>query len=108
MTHDFHGMLDPLKVPLGTLRAADASIRKSYDVAVDSAGNLFMADTHNHAIRKVDGTTGIITTVAGTTSCGYNGDNQPATDAALYYPSETSVYEPSSLGRLPEIYRSSN
>jgi sugar lactone lactonase YvrE len=75
---------------------------------VDSSGNMFIVDTDNCRIRRVDATTGIITTVAGTTYCGYNGNNQPATDAALYYPSEVSVYEPSSLERLPEIYRSSN
>ena len=77
-------------------------------VWVDSASNMFIVDTNNCRIRRVDGATGIITTVAGTTYCGYNGNNQPATDAALYYPSEASVYEPSSLERLPEVYRSSN
>jgi len=77
-------------------------------VWVDGSGNMFIVDTDNCRIRRVDATTGIITTVAGTTYCGYNGNNQPATDAALYYPSEVSVYEPSSLERLPEIYRSSN
>jgi streptogramin lyase len=75
---------------------------------VDSSGNMFIVDTDNCRIRRVDATTNIITTVAGTTYCGYNGNNQPATDAALYYPSEVSVYEPSSLERMPEIYRSSN
>ncbi len=75
---------------------------------VDNSGNIFIVDTDNCRIRRVDATTGIITTVAGTTYCGYNGNDQPATDAALYYPSEVSVYEPSSLERLPEIYRSSN
>jgi hypothetical protein len=77
-------------------------------VWVDSGGNMFIVDTDNCRIRRVDGTTGIITTVAGTTYCGYNGNNQPATDAALYYPSEVSVYEPSSLERMPEIYRHTN
>jgi streptogramin lyase len=77
-------------------------------VWVDSSGNMFIVDTDNCRVRRVDATTGIITTVAGTTYCGYNGNNQPATDAALYYPSEVSVYEPSSLERLPEIYRSTN
>jgi len=77
-------------------------------VWVDSSGNMFIVDTDNCRIRRVDGTTGIITTVAGTTYCGYNGNDQPATDAALYYPSEASVYEPLSLERLPEIYRASN
>jgi len=77
-------------------------------VWVDRSGNMFIVDTDNCRIRMVDSTTGIITTVAGTTYCGYNGNDQPATDAALYYPSEVCVYEPASLERLPEIYRSSN
>ena len=75
---------------------------------VDRSGNIFIVDTNNCRIRMVDGTTGIITTVAGTSSCGYNGNNQPATDAALYWPSDISVYEPSSIEWLPQIYRQSN
>jgi len=77
-------------------------------VWVDRGGNLFIVDSDNCRLRRVDPTTQIIDTIAGTTYCGYNGNNQPATDAALYYPSEASVYEPSSLERLPEIYRSTN
>jgi sugar lactone lactonase YvrE len=88
--------------------ATNAQLDYPEAVWVDSAGNMFIVDTDNCRIRRVDGTTGIITTVAGTTYCGYNGNDQPATEAALYYPSEVSVYEPSSLERLPEIYRSSN
>jgi hypothetical protein len=75
---------------------------------VDSSGNIFIVDTDNCRIRMVDSTTDIITTIAGTTFCGYNGNNKPATDAALYYPAEVSVYEPSSIERLPQIYRQSN
>ncbi len=47
---------------------------------------LYIADKSNNRIRKVDGDTGIITTVAGTGSAGYNGDNQPATSAQLSWP----------------------
>ena len=58
-------------------------------VAVDSAGNLFIADTGNVRIRRVDAATGVITTIAG--SCpnpskgcgGYSGDGGPATSAQL-------------------------
>ena len=50
-------------------------------------GDLYIADTYNNRIRKVTITTGIITTIAGsTTSVGYGGDNGQATSAALYYP----------------------
>jgi hypothetical protein len=44
------------------------------DVAVDSAGNLFIADSGNRRIRRVDAATGIITTVAGTGVSGFSGD----------------------------------
>jgi sugar lactone lactonase YvrE len=54
-------------------------------VAVDSAGNLYIADTENHRVRRV-GTDGMITTVAGTGHLGYNGDDQLATSAELNHP----------------------
>jgi hypothetical protein len=54
-------------------------------IAYDSAGNLYIAETGNHVIRKVD-TGGIITTVAGTGTQGYAGDNGPATAARLDSP----------------------
>ena len=45
---------------------------------MDAAGNLYIADTGNQRIRRVD-TTGVITTVAGNGKAGYNGDGSPAT-----------------------------
>ena len=59
-------------------------------VAVDGAGNLYIADTFNHRIRKVD-STGTITTVAGTGIFGSGGDGGPATAARLNYPSGVAV-----------------
>jgi streptogramin lyase len=88
--------------------ATQAQLDYPEGVWVDSSGNLYIVDTDNCRIRKVDGTTGIITTIAGTFFCGYNGNTKPAIDAALYYPSDISVYEPSSIERLPQIYRQSN
>jgi len=88
--------------------ATQARLDYPEGVWVDSSGNIFIVDTENCRVRMVDGTTAIITTIAGTYWCGYNGSYQPATDAALYYPSEVSVYEPSSIERLPQIYRQSN
>jgi sugar lactone lactonase YvrE len=46
--------------------ARNATIRTAYDVAVDPAGNLHIADTYNHRVRRVDAATGIISTIAGT------------------------------------------
>jgi hypothetical protein len=53
-------------------------------VAVDSSGNLYIADTYNHVIRKVSG--GIITTVAGSGTPGEYGDGISATSALLNWP----------------------
>jgi sugar lactone lactonase YvrE len=53
---------------------------------VDSKGNLYIADSNNHVIRKVDGSTGIITTIAGNGKPGYGGDGGQASGALLDYP----------------------
>jgi sugar lactone lactonase YvrE len=56
------------------------------DVALDSKGNLYIADSDNHRIRKVN-KDGIIHTVAGSGKKGHSGDGGPATKAALNEPS---------------------
>ena len=48
---------------------------------------MYIADEYNQRIRKVTITTGIITTIAGTGTSSYSGDNGPATSAELYNPS---------------------
>jgi DNA-binding beta-propeller fold protein YncE len=68
-----------------------AMLHYPYGVAVDRAGNVFIADTHNHRIRRVDARTGIITTVAGNGTQGFSGDGRPATSASLHYPSGVAV-----------------
>ncbi len=61
-------------------------------IAVDAAGDLFIADTDNDVIREVNLVTGIITTVAGSYgNNGYSGDNGPATAASLAYPTAIAV-----------------
>ena len=60
-------------------------------VAVDAAGDLFIADTDNSRIREVNAATHVITTVAGNGYCGYSGDGGPATAAELDYPSGVAV-----------------
>lgn len=55
------------------------------DISLDHTGNLFIADEGNNVIRKID-TNGIITTVAGIDSAGYNGDNISADSAQLHTP----------------------
>ena len=63
--------------------AVNARLSKPSGVAVDRAGNVYIADTGNRCVRKVD-TSGIITTVAGTpTASGFSGDGGPATTATI-------------------------
>jgi uncharacterized protein (TIGR03437 family) len=61
--------------------ATSAQLNQPYRVAVDSFGNLYIADTNNYRIRKVSN--GVITTVAGNGTLGYSGDGGPATSAEL-------------------------
>jgi sugar lactone lactonase YvrE len=70
--------------------AVEARLNSPADVAVDGAGNLFIADTWNSRIRKVD-TSGIITTVAGDGSFGFGGDGSSATTAQLQRPASITV-----------------
>jgi sugar lactone lactonase YvrE len=71
--------------------AIDASLFAPSGVAVDAAGNLYVADTFNHRVRRVDAGTGVIATVAGTGMFGYGGDGGPADAAALAYPNGVAV-----------------
>jgi sugar lactone lactonase YvrE len=67
-----------------------AYLNNPYAVAVDSSGNVYIADTYNHRVRMVD-TSGIIHTVAGIGMYGYNGDGFPATAAFLNSPYGVAV-----------------
>lgn len=63
--------------------AMSARLRDPAGVAVDSDGNLYIADAGNNRVRRVDAVTGVITTIAGNGSAGFGGDGGPATGAAL-------------------------
>jgi RHS repeat-associated protein len=65
--------------------ATEARLNFPGGLAVDDGGNLFIADTYNHVIRKVD-SAGVITTVAGNGREGYAGDGGPALEARLAAP----------------------
>jgi sugar lactone lactonase YvrE len=71
--------------------ATATALNLPYGVALDAAGNLYIADYSAHRVRKVDAITGIITTFAGTASFGYSGDGGPATAAVLMEPSGVTV-----------------
>lgn len=63
--------------------ATAAWFHQPYGISADSAGNLYIADNANNRIRYVSAATGIVTTIAGSGTSGYNGDNIPATSAQL-------------------------
>ena len=71
--------------------AANARLAFPQEVAVDGLGNIFVADTQNHRIRRIAARTGIITTVAGTGQAAFSGDNGPATAASLDEPEAVAV-----------------
>jgi sugar lactone lactonase YvrE len=71
--------------------ATAAHLAGAAGVALDSAGNVYIADRYNHRIRKVAVATGIITTVAGNGSGGFDGDGGAATAAQLNSPSGVAV-----------------
>jgi sugar lactone lactonase YvrE len=70
--------------------ATSAELSYPAKAVVDNSGNLYVADRNNCKIRKV-ATNGIITTYAGSGSCGYGGDGGAATAAQLYYPDGLTV-----------------
>ncbi len=71
--------------------ATSANLLYPHAAAVDSAGNIYIADLSNHRIRKVTKSTGIITTYAGMGYCDYSGDGGEASSATLCEPSEVAL-----------------
>ena len=70
--------------------ATSAELLGPSAVAVDSSGNVYIADTGNHVIRMVS-TSGTITTIAGNNTGGYTGDGGAAVDAELEFPTGVAV-----------------
>jgi sugar lactone lactonase YvrE len=71
--------------------ATSAAIDSPTGLAVDAAANLYLADTHNHLIRKITSSTGTIATIAGNGSPGFSGDTAVATAATLTLPHGLSL-----------------
>lgn len=66
--------------------ATQASLNQPYELAWDRAGHLFFVDIGTHTVRRIDAKTRVISTVAGTGTRGFSGDNGPATAAQLAQP----------------------
>ena len=71
--------------------APSAQINFPFVAVADAAGNLYVSDTGNSVVRKVSASTGVTTTIAGTGTRGYSGDNGPATSAQLEYPTGLAI-----------------
>src|ERR1017187_3166945 len=73
----------------GAATAAEVNVATA--VAIDDSGNIYMNDFLNCRVRKVSKSSGIITTVAGNGTRGYNADNIAATSAELNYPTGVAI-----------------
>ena len=72
-------------------QATTATLNKPLGVALDTTGNIYIADTGNNRIRKVTVSTGVITTVAGNGSAAYISDNVAATSTPISSPTDVAV-----------------
>ena len=77
--------------------ATEAALNMPHEIQFDAAGHLYIVERDNHAVRRVDARTGVITTVAGTGVAGFSGDGGPAAAAQLDRP-HSIVFDPE--GRL--------
>jgi sugar lactone lactonase YvrE len=71
--------------------ATAAALNVPFSIHLDSLGNIYIADTVNNRIRRVDVSTGFITTVAGNGNLGFSGDGGPAVKAELSFPQGVAV-----------------
>ncbi len=66
--------------------ATAAAFNEPYGIAVDGRGNIYVADRHNHCVRRIDGLSGRVTTYAGNRKAGFAGDGGPAAEGGLVEP----------------------
>jgi sugar lactone lactonase YvrE len=72
-------------------QATEAEFSNPMGLALDPTGNLYIADSNNHRIRKITASNGIITTVAGNGIPGFYGDTGAATAAQLWFPTGVAI-----------------
>ncbi len=66
--------------------AIEATLAAPHELVFDDNGDMYIAERDNNVIRKIDMSTGTISTVAGTGEAGFSGDGGPATEAVLRQP----------------------
>jgi DNA-binding beta-propeller fold protein YncE len=66
--------------------ATTAAFNEPYGIAVDHAGNIYVADRRNHCVRRIDRSSGVVTTFAGNGGAGFGGDGGPAARAGMVEP----------------------
>ncbi len=92
--------VDPSEVPFPGIEpsvAISVALGEPQRVAVDTQGNVYIADTVNHRVRRVDPRSGMITLVAGTGTAGFSGDRDPAPSAELNSPAGVAVDDAGNL-----------
>jgi sugar lactone lactonase YvrE len=72
-------------------KAVDASLNMPHELQFDAAGHVYIVERDNHVVRKVDATTGVISTFAGTGTPGFSGDGGAAHRAQLRSPHSVVV-----------------
>ena len=73
------------------IAATSAELNFPAGIALDAAGDLFISDSHSNMVREVSASTGLISTVAGTGTGGYNADGIAATSAELNGPDGLAI-----------------
>lgn len=77
--------------------ATKAELDEPYEVRFDAAGNMFFVEMKNNVVRRVDGKSGIISTVAGNGQIGFSGDGGPATKSTLNRPHSITLDDQGNL-----------
>lgn len=74
-----------------TLTGTQVAFSTIHGIAVDGSGNVFLADTGNSRIRRIDGTSGVVSTFAGNGTFGYTGDGGAASAAEIERPGSIAI-----------------
>jgi sugar lactone lactonase YvrE len=71
--------------------ATSGSLNMPHEIVFDSRNHMYIAERDNHVVRKVDATSGVISTFAGTGAAGFSGDGGPASSAQLRQPHSIAI-----------------